>query len=575
MKNFILSTNRNNLRLFIPLTIVALFALTSLLLWQTTAQTQTAEQFSINGLPTPTPTPTPVIDPTPVVCLQTVIETEPNDIAATANVLVGNRISGRIGPAGDADYYQIDNVPAGSVLFTFTDTGTGPTNITGETNSRDSTLTVVAADGTTTIEFDDDDGIGNGGDGGQETGLASVVAGRTLTAGGTYYIRVAGSTPTTIINRYNLYARFASPNATTPEIESNDTPATATALALNTIGAGSVSSVDTDYFAVALTANNVAQFYLDGDPERNAETTPNVNHQLNLIAPNGTTVLLNANSGNTLNSATNPEGEGFDYFIQTTGIYFVRVLTTSITGEGTYQLLVNQTVCVEQPTSTPTPTPTPTPGVTCNPNTTVTEGDLFPGGITSFGVSSGPGSITVDHVNAGTGLQSLTVVGGLTNANVAIPPFTPGTTAPITVTFTIPNPGFAVDFTLRAASTFHAVFIRVRCAETCTPSTTVTEGDLFPGGIVSFGITSGPGSVTVDHVNAGTGLRSLTVVGTPTNAVVMIPPFTIGTTMPVIVRFTPIDLNQPVDFTLRAASTFHAANIRVRCGTLPPRPEQK
>ncbi len=51
-----------------------------------------------------------------------------------------------------------------------------------------------------------------------------------------------------------------------------------------------------------------------------------------------------------------------------------------------------------------------------------------------------------------------------------------------------------------------------------TPSTTVTEGDLFPGGIVSFGVSSGPGSVTVDHVNAGTGLQSLTLVGVPTNA---------------------------------------------------------
>jgi len=106
-------------------------------------------------------------------------------------------------------------------------------------------------------------------------------------------------------------------------------------------------------------------------------------------------------------------------------------------------------------------------------------------------------------------------------------------------------------------------------AETCTPSTTVTEGDLFPGGIVSFGISSGPGSVTVDHVNAGTGLQSLTVVGVPVNAVVNIPAFTPGTFDPVTVTFSVIDSAQPVDFTLRAASTFHAANIRVRCGTPP------
>jgi len=189
-------------------------------------------------------------------------------------------------------------------------------------------------------------------------------------------------------------------------------------------------------------------------------------------------------------------------------------------------------------------------------------------------VSSGQNSVTVDHVNAGTGLQSLTVVGVPTNATVNIPPFTPGTFNPVTVTFNATTPGLAVDFTLRAASTFHAAFIRVRCAETCTPSTTVAEGDLAPGGIVSFGVMSGAGSITVDHVNAGTGLQSLTVVGTPTNAVVTIPPFTPGTFAPVVVTFSVIDPNQPVDFTLRAASTFHAANIRARCGTPPREPEK-
>jgi len=101
----------------------------------------------------------------------------------------------------------------------------------------------------------------------------------------------------------------------------------------------------------------------------------------------------------------------------------------------------------------------------CTPTSTVTEGDLFPGGIPSFGVASGAGSVTVDHVNAGTGLQSLTVVSS-TNATVNIPAFTPGTYAPLTATYTIINPNLPVDFTLRAASAFHGIFIRVRCSTT-------------------------------------------------------------------------------------------------------------
>ena len=90
---------------------------------------------------------------------------------------------------------------------------------------------------------------------------------------------------------------------------------------------------------------------------------------------------------------------------------------------------------------------------------------------------------------------------------------------------------------------------------------------------MSFGVSSGPGSVTVDHVNAGSGLQSLTVVGVPVNAVVMIPAFTPGTTAPVVVTFFVPNPALPVDFTLRAASTFHAANIRARCGTVIPKPE--
>jgi len=78
--------------------------------------------------------------------------------------------------------------------------------------------------------------------------------------------------------------------------------------------------------------------------------------------------------------------------------------------------------------------------------------------------------------------------------------------------------------------------------------------------------------VTVDHVNAGTGLQQLTLVGVPVNAVVNIPAYTPGTYAPVTVTFTRPNPALPVDFTLRAASTFHAANIRVRCGIITPTP---
>ncbi|MEO6051633.1 MAG: hypothetical protein ABIP78_09925, partial [Pyrinomonadaceae bacterium] len=61
------------------------------------------------------------------------------------------------------------------------------------------------------------------------------------------------------------------------------------------------------------------------------------------------------------------------------------------------------------------------------------------------------------------------------NAIVTIPAFTPGTTAPVVVTFFVPNPALPVDFTLRAASTFHAVFIRARCGTPPPPGAVVSE----------------------------------------------------------------------------------------------------
>ena len=104
-------------------------------------------------------------------------------------------------------------------------------------------------------------------------------------------------------------------------------------------------------------------------------------------------------------------------------------------------------------------------------------------------------------------------------------------------------------------------------AQTCAPFTTVSEGNLFPFGIASFGVFSGKGSVTVDPVDAGTGLQSFTLVSA-TNATVEIPVFQFGTYAPTTARFTTDNTALPVDFILRAASQYHAINIRVRC--FPP-----
>ncbi len=110
---------------------------------------------------------------------------------------------------------------------------------------------------------------------------------------------------------------------------------------------------------------------------------------------------------------------------------------------------------------------------------------MFPDpNLTSFTVTTGMNSVTVDSIDSGTGLQVFTVVNA-TNAIVTIPVFTPGTFAPVTATYTIINPGLPVDITLRATNQFHGVIIRLRCGlvtptPTPTPSPCLMDGSLDP-----------------------------------------------------------------------------------------------
>jgi len=74
---------------------------------------------------------------------------------------------------------------------------------------------------------------------------------------------------------------------------------------------------------------------------------------------------------------------------------------------------------------------------------------------------SGETQLKLSKVNAASDApQLLTVVGTPTNVVVNIPAFTPGTYNPVVVTFTTPNPGFAVDFTQRSESVPRRLYSR-------------------------------------------------------------------------------------------------------------------
>jgi hypothetical protein len=272
-------------------------------------------------------------------------EDEPNNTAGTAEPIdftsTARRaavITGAISPAGDVDYYSFQ-AAAGSRVWIEIDTG-GPQN-TGAT-SRDTVLDLLASDGVTVIENDDDDGTGNGGDGTIETSLTSMIGGRTLVTGGTYFLRVtafsAGS-PTFIINPYKLFVVVTN-SAATAEVESNDTAATANlaTTSASPIGlrAGTIGSAgDADFYSLVADAGSVVYFNVDADPERDGAGTDLV-VELRSAAD---VVLLSVDSSIT-GSPANPAAEGGNFIVlDAGGAYYLKVRHFSATGTGTYHLM--------------------------------------------------------------------------------------------------------------------------------------------------------------------------------------------------------------------------------------------
>ena len=266
-------------------------------------------------------------------------ELEPNNSPLTATPLdVSSGVAvatGAIGAAGDHDYFSF-TAPPGSQVWLLVDTGGSA--LPGAT-SRDSVVTLYAGNGTTFIEEDDNDGSGNGADFTEETGLASAIAGRTLVAGGTYYVKISEAANTGIINPYKLYVVVSFATAL-PESEGNDVPGTANSiLGLGLpvgVRSGTISSgTDVDVYSVTVAAGNTLIVGLDVDPGRTGAATDLV---VELVSTDQVNVLYTANS-----SVSEPgASEAFAFAVPVAGTYFVRVRHAS-GGTGSYQLMVAAT----------------------------------------------------------------------------------------------------------------------------------------------------------------------------------------------------------------------------------------
>jgi hypothetical protein len=270
-------------------------------------------------------------------------ETEPNDTSGTATAITFTPTAittAAINPGGDIDFYTF-TAPAGSRVWLETDTG-GVQNA-GAT-SRDTVVDLLAADGTTVIENDDDDGTGNGGDGTIETGLASLIAGRVLTTGGTYFIRVQAFSATGIVNPYRLFVSLTNV-AATPEVEANNTAATANVANSPALRSGSIGVIgDADYYSVSANAGDTIFFPVDADPDRDGTGSDLV---VEFRDP-ADAVLLSVDSSIS-GSLADPAAEGANYTVTASGTYFIKVFWFDDEDTGSYDIHIVNTSAVTSP----------------------------------------------------------------------------------------------------------------------------------------------------------------------------------------------------------------------------------
>ncbi|HLP52499.1 MAG TPA: gliding motility-associated C-terminal domain-containing protein [Chitinophagales bacterium] len=243
-------------------------------------------------------------------------EVEPNNTAASSTAIPTNpaKIRGYIYNNGDVDYYSF-SATAGDKVYAATQTA-----FSANANT-DSHLELFASDGTTSIELDDNDGSFGA--------SASTIAGATIPATGTYYLRVRHNSATNQLRPYDLYLHVKS-GSPVAETEPNDLPATATPIAAGNWMAGSRSTTtDVDYFSVTLNAGETVFISLDLDPERNNVTW---NGRLG-ISPFGNAsapLIIPANDAN----ATSPNSEAIFMTVKDAGTYYVYVdAASAITGE--------------------------------------------------------------------------------------------------------------------------------------------------------------------------------------------------------------------------------------------------
>ena len=236
----------------------------------------------------------------------TVVETEPNDIAGTADsVALGDRATGVVNPAGDVDTWFVD---LDADVFLSVDVDAEASG-----SSLDPTIVLFAPDGRTVLAFSDD-----------FDGLDSRISFH-VPAGGRYYVAIGafGGISGSPELRYEIAFEKVVCTTVGTEQEPNDSPATASRVAVGAAGSGEICSPvvspagDVDYWAFRAQAGTTIE--LDVDAE--ALGLP-VDPVIALYASDGTTQLA-------FNDNFNGADSRLRHSISSTGTYFATVAAST------------------------------------------------------------------------------------------------------------------------------------------------------------------------------------------------------------------------------------------------------
>lgn len=258
-------------------------------------------------------------------------ETEPNNTFMTANTLTGNegKIRGDVFGNGDLDWFRF-TANAGDRVYAAVQTSYS------NNGSGDSQLRIFASDGTTLLEFDDDDGTFGG--------VSSTIAGTVIPSPGTYYIQVKHFSATNTLRPYELYYRVQS-GMPTAEVEPNDTPGQANALPTSGWVSGArdpAVATEQDWFSFTANAGDTIYLGLDLDPERdNVQWNGRLGLALFGDANNQILVVDDGSAG----SVANPLSEAMFMTVKNAGTYFGFVDSATPTTGGptaTYNLSITR-----------------------------------------------------------------------------------------------------------------------------------------------------------------------------------------------------------------------------------------